>query len=404
MIGLVLEGGGARGSYEIGAYKAIMESGIEISGVAGTSIGSINAAMIAQGDLEKAYQLWHNITPSSLFDVDDKRLHELKEFEINKDNISYMWKKIKKIFKNRGIELDKIRRLLLENINEELIRSSQIDFALVTINLSDMKPMELYIEDIPEGKLIEYIMASSYLPVFKMEKMDGKYFLDGGIYDNLPIKLLRDKGYSEVIAIRTHSIGRLRNIDNDDIKIIHIAPQEELGNILDFTQEKMRYNLKLGYYDTLKVLRNLKGSKYYIEVDKKEKDYINTLFKLEEKQIGEISSLLNIKNTGIGSRRLLFEHIIPKLVNILDIDKDANYDEIILSLLEMAAKNLNLERFSIYTYKDLLSKICEGYNKKTRQYHTEDIPSFIKNNDILSRTVKEKILYEILEVLFCDKT
>ena len=44
MIGLVLEGGGAKGAYHIGAYRALSELGIQIDGVVGTSIGAINAA------------------------------------------------------------------------------------------------------------------------------------------------------------------------------------------------------------------------------------------------------------------------------------------------------------------------------------------------------------------------
>ncbi len=46
MRGLVLEGGGAKGCYQIGAYKALVEMGITFDYVVGTSIGAINAAMI----------------------------------------------------------------------------------------------------------------------------------------------------------------------------------------------------------------------------------------------------------------------------------------------------------------------------------------------------------------------
>ncbi|HMM69555.1 MAG TPA: patatin-like phospholipase family protein, partial [Gudongella oleilytica] len=52
MYGLVLEGGGAKGSYHVGVYKALLEEGIPIGGVAGTSIGALNGAMIVQGDFE----------------------------------------------------------------------------------------------------------------------------------------------------------------------------------------------------------------------------------------------------------------------------------------------------------------------------------------------------------------
>ena len=52
MVGLILEGGGSRGSYQVGAYKALIEIGIDIQGVAGTSIGAINGAFIVQSDYE----------------------------------------------------------------------------------------------------------------------------------------------------------------------------------------------------------------------------------------------------------------------------------------------------------------------------------------------------------------
>ena len=71
MFGLVLEGGGAKGSYQIGACKALLEMGVEIGAVAGTSIGALNGAMIVQGELEKAYELWYNISPSQVFDISD---------------------------------------------------------------------------------------------------------------------------------------------------------------------------------------------------------------------------------------------------------------------------------------------------------------------------------------------
>ena len=54
--GLVLEGGGAKGAYQIGAWKAMQEAGVKIKGIAGTSVGALNGALICMGDLEKAEQ------------------------------------------------------------------------------------------------------------------------------------------------------------------------------------------------------------------------------------------------------------------------------------------------------------------------------------------------------------
>ena len=57
-IGLALEGGGAKGSYEIGAYVALRKLGFKFNMAVGTSIGALNAALIAQDDMKLAKKLW----------------------------------------------------------------------------------------------------------------------------------------------------------------------------------------------------------------------------------------------------------------------------------------------------------------------------------------------------------
>ena len=58
--GLVLEGGGAKGSFQIGAWRALREAGIKIKGVSGVSVGALNGALICMDDPEKAEDIWHN--------------------------------------------------------------------------------------------------------------------------------------------------------------------------------------------------------------------------------------------------------------------------------------------------------------------------------------------------------
>ena len=62
MVGVVLEGGGARGSYQVGALKALYKCGIYPDAFVGTSIGSVNAAMCAQGDHKKLERIWNSIS------------------------------------------------------------------------------------------------------------------------------------------------------------------------------------------------------------------------------------------------------------------------------------------------------------------------------------------------------
>ena len=59
--GLVLEGGGAKGAYQIGAWKAMREAGVKIKGIAGTSVGALNGALICMDGLGKYFLLQHYV-------------------------------------------------------------------------------------------------------------------------------------------------------------------------------------------------------------------------------------------------------------------------------------------------------------------------------------------------------
>ncbi|MEG2144627.1 MAG: patatin-like phospholipase family protein, partial [Oscillospiraceae bacterium] len=64
---LVLGGGGAKGSYEIGAWKAFEELNKSWDMIVGTSIGSLNGAAMVQGDFKSALRLWENIDYKNVF-------------------------------------------------------------------------------------------------------------------------------------------------------------------------------------------------------------------------------------------------------------------------------------------------------------------------------------------------
>jgi NTE family protein len=253
MRGLALEGGGARGAYHIGVAKALMESGYTFDGYVGTSIGAINAASLAQDDINKTLYFWEHITMEQMFDAET--LEILKKFEIkglksgNDERLSNI-KKILTDIKNGGISTYNMRNHLQANIDEEKIRCSGKDFGLVTISLKDRKPYELMLENIPNGQLLNYIMASASYPLFQKEKIGEEVFLDGAFYDNCPYKLLVEKGYDEIIVVRTNSMGIFHKVkDNHHIKVI--SPQIKLGRILSFSPESSKMNIKAGYADGL---------------------------------------------------------------------------------------------------------------------------------------------------------
>ncbi len=396
MYGLVLEGGGAKGAYHIGVYKALIDEGIEIKGVAGTSVGALNGAMIVQGDYEKAYEMWYDMSYSKVIDANDEEIEKLKQRKLGREDIYLLAEKIKGVFSEKGLDVTPLKNLLTELIDEEKIRNSGKDFGIVTVSLTDLRPVELYIEDIATGKLVEYLMASAYFPIFKREKIDGKRYIDGGIYNNLPVNLLKDKGYKNLILVRTHGVGHVKKVDLKGLNTIMISPNEDLGKTLDFDGDTARYNLKLGYYDGIKALRGLKGYSYYIEPTKDEDYFVDYLLNLEEDDILRLEKTFRLDSST--SKRALFEFIMPKLSSVLGVKREADYEDVFFTLLEKLAELYGIERFYIYNYDELLDLVKDKLKNEIDK-ETGMIDKIIEKVDLLSFFGREDIIKEVGKII-----
>lgn len=384
MLGVALEGGGARGAFHVGAIKALLEEGYEIDGIVGTSIGAFNAAMVAQGDFEKCFEMWSNVTPQQLFDIEDRHMANVINRNINIKTITYFSNEAKKIITNRGIDTDNLRRVVDELIDEEKLRNSNMDFGLVTVELGPLSPIEVFKEDIPNGKIKDFIMASARYPGLKMEPLDGKAYLDGGLYDNCPVSLLAKKNYDKIIAIRLNSSRKLKHID-ESANVVEIQPSVDLGGTFIFTKDLAHRNIKLGYYDAIKAIRKLKGREYYIEpIDD---DLIfSKLLELPDELIIDIGISMGLED--IPPKRMLFEFILPNLAKYFNLNKEDNYQDIIIALLENMAKEREIEKFKIYSLSDFFFMIKD--NEKESSFH--------KKVQISLRGLKRKAIENITQV------
>lgn len=401
MIGLVLEGGGARGSYHVGVYKAIQEEGIKIDGITGTSIGGLNAAMIIQDDFDICCDIWENISYSMVINTNDEEIEHLRQLKLNREDIKTLVEKLKIIIGERGFDITPFRELLDTYIDEDKIRSSPLDFGLVTVSLTDFKAYEVFKEDIPHGALKDFLLASAYLPVFKSEKLGGKVFLDGGFYDNLPFKMLQNKGYDKLILVRTHAKGFTRKIDKANEDIIVISPSDDIGRTFTFEADTCKKNMQLGYYDALKVFRNLKGQKYYV-LPNEDKNYcFDILLSLKDEKIREIKRLMHISD-NIPDRRVLFEAIVPKLGSILNLNNDFTYEDLLVGLLDKKSEMLEIERFKIYSFDELLS-LVKNTKIPIRPKKIEELSPFeriIEKVDFASLFNKEEVLLKVFDTIF----
>lgn len=231
----VLGGGGARGAYEIGVWQALREMDIKIDMVAGCSVGAINGAIIAQDSFDLAVKLWKEIQTDMIVDVGFPK-------------------------KKSGA----LKNLLGQYLDEKQIRNSGMDLGIVTTELPEFSTRYFYLDDIPKGKLIDYIVASASLfPAIKIADIDNIKYVDGGYLDNVPVGMALKKGATHIIAVDLETAGLvqkepLKSAEN----LILIRCKWPLGEVMIFDGKNAAKNMRLGYLDTLKAFGFFDGNYY----------------------------------------------------------------------------------------------------------------------------------------------
>lgn len=345
--GLVLDGGGARGAYQVGAWKALREAGVKINAVAGTSVGALNGALVCMGDLNQAEHIWSEMTFSRVMDVDDDWMRRL----FNKENtLGEILAEMKKYLSDGGVDVTPLKNLIHEVIDEEKIRKSGMEFCLLTFSVSDLKEMDLSIHDIPEGMLEDFLLASAYLVGFKNERIRGKKYIDGGVINNVPLNSLVKRGYKNIIEVRIYGPGREPKVKMPDGALeFEIGPRVKLGSIIEFDGHRSRQNLKIGYYDAKRLIYGLCGHIYYIEQTHEEWYYVEKLKFLREIEKAEIIFALKLP---LG---------VPD-------------SELYLGMLEAAAKLLKIPKYQIYTVDELAAEVDRRYEEQEDQMN---FPRFV---------------------------
>jgi len=373
--GLVLEGGGAKGAYQIGAWKALKEAGVKIKGVAGTSVGALNGALICMDDIDKAEELWKNISYSKVMDVDDKQMAMLfGEEEMQADLLRETLRDVFKMLGDGGADITPLRRLITENIDEEKIRSSALDFYSCTYSITDRKEMNVDMKAVPKGQMIDMLLASSYLPVFKNQRLHGKKYMDGGLTNVLPVNALLERGYQDLILLRIYGMGHEKKvIIPEEVQVIEIAPRIQLGNMLRFDSTKSKRNMRAGYFDTLRSIYGLEGSIYYIEQNHEECYYLNQFMEIDPEVQKELLRAYELQEEGRELRNYL-EILLPLWAGELKLNKDWNYQKLYLSMLEAAAKLLRVPKYRIYTVEELLGAVRQ---KGMERGLMETMPEFV---------------------------
>ncbi len=347
--GLVLDGGGARGAYQIGAWKALKEAGVKISAVAGTSVGALNGALICMDDIEKAEKIWREMSFSRVMTVDDEWMGQLFQ---GKHRFGDILSEARRLLGEGGVDISPLRELIHEAVDEKQIRASGKEFCITTFSLTDFKQLDLSISDIPEGHLEDFLLASAYLLGFKNEPMkDGKRYIDGGVVNNVPVGALVERGYRDIIEIRIYGPGREPRVRlPEDGECYLIGPRVKLGSIIEFDGERSRQNMKIGYYDAKRMLYGLEGIIYYIEQEHPDAWYERRMRNLTELEKRTLAIVLRLP------------------VSVTD-------KELYMGMLEAGAKLMRVPKYRVYTVDELRKDVQERYEHLA---HTYDLPGFME--------------------------
>lgn len=334
MKAVVLSGGGSKGSYQIGVWKALRKLHIKYDIITGTSVGALNGALMVQNNYHKAINLWKKVNMELLFGDEATDSKEAKDiFNMYKNNF----------LKNGGMDVKNLEDVINKYLNKNLFYKSKIKFGLVTVNVSDKKAIQLSKDKIPSEHLTDYLMASaSCYPAFQAKDIKGNKYIDGGFFDNLPINLAIELGADEIIAVDLEAPG-LKVRPKKKIKTITIKPNNKLTNFLHFNEAGAKRNIKLGYNDTMKVFGKYLGTKFTFSKYK-----INIT--LDEIQEIFLYNFTNIINTN-------------KLNKIFDLDI-FDPDKLVLKISEEVGEFLELDETKIYNFKAFNNRLLKAFKSR----------------------------------------
>jgi len=259
---LVLQGGGALGAYQLGVYEALHQAGIEPDWVIGTSIGAINAALIAGNApdqrLPRLHRFWEQMRAGDL-----GRFHwpglanaltvmrGIPDFFVPS---LHAWRGSQA---NLGVEqaayysTAPLRDTLHELVDFELLNACRTRMTVGAVNVCSGEMR--YFDTAKERLAVEHVMASGALPpAFGAVRIGGQPYWDGGIYSNTPIEAVLDdkpRRDSLIFAVNVwhqtgpepesiwQVMGRQKDIQFASRADSHIARQKQIHRLRHVIRE-----------------------------------------------------------------------------------------------------------------------------------------------------------------------
>ena len=268
---IVLAGGGAKGSYHFGFWRAIRELEIDFQIVTGSSVGALNGAMMASGLYESGLEMWNTIKTSDIVETTPSRISEVIDTEGIVGALKSFLGDLSENAVNVKMDPFPLGGLIAKYLDEKLLRESGIEFGIMCSEYPNMKIHPVTLDDIPYGMLDDYLLASSTVyPSMEPKEIAGKKYVDGGYSDNFPVNLALDMGAEDIIGVNLCASGLEAKYETD-YPVRVIRPKFDLGPTMEFVPEIAKRNIELGYNDTMRSFGKLDGTCYTFKKGESEK-------------------------------------------------------------------------------------------------------------------------------------
>jgi NTE family protein len=247
-----------------------------------------------------------------------------------------------------GLDVTPLEGVIDRMLDEDVMRAASIRYGLVTVELDQLRTCELTLEQIPQGMLKDYMLASAAcFPAMRPRTINGKRYLDGGYSDNMPQGLAKDMGATELLCVDVDGVGVTRpNVTG--LPTTTIRSHWDLGSLLVFSPTTARRNMELGYYDALRTFGHIRGSNYAVAAKQPERAVrLRVRFDLQ-----------------LAALRAAW----PAVAVAIDLAlSNSKMEDGTLAPLEIAAEQVGVDPTRLYTAEGLASAFAEAYDGEQTQ-------------------------------------
>lgn len=354
--GLVLSGGGAKGAYQIGVWKALKETEIATPIVTGTSVGALNGALILQNDLAMAERMWEEIETKKIVSFPTKEDMGLNSLNQVLDEMQVFFKTA---VENKGVSTEPLRKLVTEILSIEALLKSPSELFICTTQAKNLNEVVVNLKNSPREQLIDWLIASSsFFPAMSATKINDDNYIDGGYRNNIPVDVAINEKVTELIIVDIMGPGVTKKINiPENISVSMLKTRWPLGAVLLFNGRRSKWNIELGYLEAKKMLGDYSGKLYTFSVEK-DPQKIKKANRRLAKKVFTTEQVSYINQTHLNE--------IYKKIRRLTHDRVSLHTWMI-NLLELLAKNLGVSPVELYSIDEFIPEIVSQYQKRYKQ-------------------------------------